>query len=223
VTDSPLVFVDVETDGLGPARLVWEIGMIRRDTIGEKSTRIFVDVDVSDAEPGALDIGRYYQRHPNGRAACGLPDLGDELYSPADAADIVSMWTFDNAVVIGCTVNFDTEALAELLRAHKLEPGWNYHVLDVTTFAAGWIRGRQLAARFTASESGWYHVSVPLPRLGEPVDVDPAGWANLDVRPPFKSRTIAAALGIVQPAGEEHTALGDARLAARLYDAVTIN
>jgi hypothetical protein len=223
MTESPLVFLDTETTSTLPGRQAWEIGMIRRDTIGEKSCRMFVDVDLTDADPEALTIGHYYERHPNGRAVSGLPDLGDEIYSPEDAALFVAHWTHDAAVVIGCTVNFDTETLEPLLRRHDLDPGWDYHILDATTFAAGWIRGRQLAARFTASESGWYHVSVPLPRLGEPIDVDPAGWASLDVRPPFKSRTIAAALGIVQPAEEQHTALGDARLAARLYDAVTIN
>ena len=179
--------------------------MIRRDTMGEKACRMFVDVDLTGADQESLAVGGYYARHPNGRAACGLSDLGDELYSPEDAALFVAHWTHDAAVVIGCTVNFDTETLEPLLRAHDLWPGWDYHILDVTTFAAGWIRGRQLA---------------PLPDLAA---VEPAGWTNLDVRPPFKSRTIAAALGIVQPADEQHTALGDARLAQRLYDAVTIN
>jgi hypothetical protein len=170
--------------------------MIRRDTIGEKSCRMFVDIEIDlTADEESLAIGGYYRRHPNGRAVSGLPDLGDELYSPEDAALFVTHWTHDAAVVIGCTVNFDTETLEPLLRRHDLAPGWDYHILDVTTFAAGWLRG-QIAAN---------------------------NREHLDLTPPFKSRTIAAALGITQPADEQHTALGDARLAQRLYDAVTIN
>jgi hypothetical protein len=195
MTRAPLVFLDTETTGRLPGRKAWEVGMIRRDPdAAEGSLRMFVDVDVSDAEPGALDIGRYWERHPNGRAASGLRETGEQLYPPRVVAGLVWQWT-RGAVVIGCTVNFDTETLAPMLLANGLEPAWDYHILDVTTYAAGWIRG-QVAARNLAA-----------PR---------------ELEPPYKSTAVAAAIGVdLQPIELAHTALGDADLARRMFDAVS--
>jgi hypothetical protein len=178
--------------------------MIRRDPDGyEREFQAFVDVDISGAERGALEIGGYWMRHPAGialrtRLPRPQPDDMPAFLSPAVAAGLVWNWT-RGAVVIGCTVNFDTETLAPMLLANGLEPEWDYHILDATTYAAGYLRA--------------------LADVGEPGNL-PIDYDNLE--PPYKSTTIAAMLNVTIPPEDRHTALGDARLALRMFDAVTL-
>jgi hypothetical protein len=84
-----------------------------------------------------------------------------------------------------------------MLRRHKLAPAWHYHLVDVEALAVGYLHGR--------------HSDVILPD---------EGYARIS--PPWKSDDLSRAVG-VEPAtdDERHTALGDARWAMRLYDAIT--
>ncbi len=59
---APLVFIDTETDGLGPNRRAWEIALIRRDHLGQTETHFFVSLDIRDSNPDALQIGRFWDR-----------------------------------------------------------------------------------------------------------------------------------------------------------------
>lgn len=196
-----IVFLDTETDGLHPGRKVWEIAMIRRDEQGESESTFFVDIDLSTADPFGLNVGRFYDRHPLGRcladAAVPLVPVGNAHFRTAlVAAQTVARWTH-GAHIVGAVPNFDTEVLAALLRRHGFTPAWHYHLIDVEALAVGWLYGRDAVLR------------EQVEALAPPVGL------------PWKSDDLSRACGVEPPGDEErHTAMGDARWAMRLYDAI---
>jgi DNA polymerase III epsilon subunit-like protein len=195
-----LCFLDTETTGVHPERKVWEVAMIRREDSGiESSTSFFVEVNLQNADPFGLKVGRFYDRHPLGRylSLAGpfekVPDTGEtpDYYTGEHAAREVARCTH-GAHIVGAVPNFDTEVLAELLRWHGLTPAWHYHLIDVEALAIGYLSAM---------------------RTGGPE------WRSL--RLPWDSDALSRQVG-VEPASdqERHTALGDARWAMRLYDAI---
>lgn len=211
---APLCFLDTETDGVHPGRKVWEVAAIRRDADGERPLNVFVEIDLSTADPFGLRVGRFHERHPLGRHVAGATDgllptpSNDHLgWRSADAprapryvteraaAYAVARWTH-GAHIVGAVPNFDTEVLAGLLRAHGLTPAWHYHLIDVEALAVGWVHGSGPAA--------------------------PDSPAGTGVALPWKSDDLSRLCG-VEPASDEerHTAMGDAEWAMRLYDAIT--
>jgi DNA polymerase III epsilon subunit-like protein len=169
-----LAFVDTETTGLHPNRRPWEVAIIRRDLAGiapEQSVTIQIsDVDLSDADPQALSIGRFYERHGHGQ--------GSRSLSEAQAAQLVEQWT-RGAYLVGAVPSFDAGCLDPMLRRHRLVPAWHHRLRCVETLASGHLR-REVGGLKDAAKA-----------LGLPVD--------------------DAVL---------HTAMGDARLAAAVWDAV---
>ena len=194
---APLCFIDTETTGVHPGRKVWEVAMIRRDDRGERETSFFVQVDLAAADPFGLSIGRFYERHPTGRYLSGEEDMEvGFLRSGLSTAEEVARWTY-GAHLVGAVPNFDAETLAPLLRENGLIPAWHYHLVDVENLAAGWLVGHAAA-------------------MGTPPDLVTAAI------PPWKSDELSRHCGVEPPGEDErHTALGDARWAMRLYDAVT--
>lgn len=219
MSDQPIVFLDTETDGVHPGRRVWEVAMIRRDgTGGEDEVSFYVEIDLATADPFGLKIGRFYDRHPVGRwlSSQGGPiDFPQprsvhqggvssrDLLSRSAAAQLVAQWTH-GATIIGMCPNFDTECLSWMLAEHQLTPSWHYSLVDVETMAAGYLR------------------LVEKANMQKAQDVDPDVKFGPSVAAlPFDSDQITKALGVAPPTTEErHTALGDARWCARLYDAV---
>jgi hypothetical protein len=195
----PLAFVDTETTGIHPGRRAWEIAIIRRDTSGLEHTALLQisDVDLSNADPFGLKVGRFYDRH-----ADYIPGLvavpPTEVVTEAQAASIVERMT-RGAHLVGAVPNFDAEVFADMLRRHKLTPAWHYHLVDVENLAVGY-----LAHQLVSVTDG--------PRTPSMVDV---------LTPPWSSEELSRMCG-VDPAGEDerHTALGDAKWAMRLYDAI---
>jgi hypothetical protein len=203
-TVAPLCFIDTETTGVHPDRKVWEVAMIRTEPgRADRETSFFVDVDLADADPFGLAVGRFYERHPAGRwiANLGGPiemPYGTERGAHLDrhsAALLIAKYTH-GAHLVGAVPNFDAETLAPLLRASLLIPSWHYHLVDVEALAAGYIAGRN--------------------RHSQDVDT-----ADPSPAPPWSSDELSRAVG-AEPASdtERHTALGDARWAKRIYDAI---
>ena len=190
----PLCFIDTETTGVHPARLPWEIAIIRREPDGtQRETLLQISpVDLSGADPFGLKIGRFYER----AAGYGTTTLDTEIHREAHAAEIVERET-RGAHLVGAVPNFDTETLDAMLRRHGLIPAWHYHLIDVEALAIGYLHGRDTE--------------------------NPAGaYSDAATELPWDSNAISKACGIEPPAEDErHTAMGDARWAMRLYDAIT--
>lgn len=208
MTTAPLAFIDTETTGVHPGRRAWEIAIIRREPDGQERTlHVFVvDVDLSEADPYGLKVGRFYERHPyfNGTVDDALVDdpwfgyrtgpmpATARLLAEGQAAGQVERLT-RGAHLVGAVPNFDAEVFADMLRRHQVVPAWHHHLIDVGSLAVGYLAGCAAENPFSA------HASVP-----------------------WRSDDLSRACG-VEPAGddERHTALGDATWAMRLYDAIT--
>jgi hypothetical protein len=141
------VGVDTETTRVTVERAVWEIGMVRR-VRGEPTRELALMVDLRGMnmlaeDQESLRIGRFWERHPYGRWLSGRDRVlnRDALTSPARAAELVAEWT-RGAHLIGCQVHFDAEGLAALLARHGHTPGWDYHLVEVQSWALGWLAGR---------------------------------------------------------------------------------
>lgn len=140
---TPIVFVDTETDGLHPGRRAWEVALIRRDEQGQTEHHMFLPLDLKYADPMALKIGGYWDRHPAGRKLSGKDtDFPCAPVTTAhEAAKQIMRITF-GAHIIGANPSFDTQILDRLLRCEGYLPQWNYHLLDVETIAIGWLLGQ---------------------------------------------------------------------------------
>lgn len=212
--NAPIAVVDTETTGVHPGRRAWEVAIIRREPDGTEATlHAFVaDVDLSAADPFGLKIGRFYERHPKfartpefAAAIDRARGLGLEVpedipcLDEDELAPMIERMT-RGAHLVGAVPNFDAEVFADMLRRHQLTPAWHYHLVDVETLAVGCLAGQTDAARMEIDQS------ATLPDV-----------ANL----PWRSDDLSRACGVEPPSDDErHTALGDARWAMRLYDAI---
>ena len=186
MAEVPLVFCDTETTSLRrpyrPAgRRIWEIGMIRREPDGTEREKalLITDVDLRDADPYSLQVGRFHERHPFGNQRPSSDLLGGQLVTEEKAASLVNRLTHGTHL-IGAVATFEDLGFEDLLYRHGLSPGWHYHTPDVEALAAG----------------------------------------KLGLEPPWDSEELCAKLGVTVSDEDKHTALGDARWAKALYDAV---
>ena len=199
----PTVFLDTETTSLRYDRRAWEIGLIYRSgsaTDPDREVRYVIDVedlDLGNADPASLSIGRFYDRHPQMVDAVIGVDVSDEI----DALREVDAIT-RGAVIVGAVPNFDTETLAPRMRAHGLCPSWHYHLVDVEALAAGWLHRYALTLENQA---------------GQKIAADALRTV---ATPRWYSDALSEALGIRLTEGERHTALGDAKWARAIYDAI---
>jgi hypothetical protein len=215
----PIIFADSETDDLdSKRRQQWDVALIRREPDGtETEHQFYVSIDTADSDPFALRVGRYWERHPDGRYFAGLDrfrpipvdsdktqrvdgfdNLIGRYLTPRAAAARVARITH-GAHVVGAIPSFDTITFENLLRDNGLSPQWHYHLIDVEALAVGYMRG-----------------------LAEKGALGPyTGPLGVPLAPPWKSDDLSGLLGIQPPTEEErHTALGDARWAMRIYDTV---
>ncbi len=199
---APIVFIDTETTSLRPDRRAWEIGLIvRRDGEPDAEHRWFIDasdLDLGNADPMALKIGRFYERHPQYRLDHPAPNGATEI--EYDALRLVEAIT-RGAHLVGAVVNFDAEVLGARMRAHGISPSWHYHLIDTEALAVGRL----------SFEAGFYETK------GETAT---AAALRDAASPPWKSDDLSAALGVTVSEEDRHTALGDAKWALRIYDAV---
>ena len=208
-----LAFVDTETTGLDPDRHeVWEVGLIVRnvtdlggDLAAYSETRHLwqLPVDLSVAEPKALEIGRFHERRATDSKSFNdgwvVDTLNDEpgsnVLQPEVWAEQFVELTL-GAHLVGAVVSFDAERLSKLLRRWGQCPMWHYHLVDVEALMAGWIAAGN---EFRRSQQ-----------------VEP----DLTAAPPWKSSDLSNAVGVDPELFDRHTALGDADWARAIYDAV---
>lgn len=177
-----LIFLDTETTGLDPrVHRIWDLAYIIRDPgKPDRERQWFLDVPLDRADPFALKVGRYWQRHPQPYG----PDFNGPLSkitgsSEFDIADQVAK-DLQDAIVVGACPWFDDAMLKALLFRQRLMPTWHYHLVDVETLAAG----------------------------------------QKCLQPPWDFDRVLAAYELTYDEAERHAALGDARMARDLYDAV---
>lgn len=120
-------------------------------------------------------------------------------YSPINsvdrksAAESIEMITA-GAHIVGAVPNFDTERLAILLDAFNYKARWHYHLIDVENLAVGYLSAKR--EEYPGSKAA-----------------DVLGL-------PWKSDDLSRACGVEPPTAERHTAMGDAKWARALYDAI---
>ena len=100
------------------------------------------------------------------------------------------------AHLVGAVVSFDAEVLATRMREHGICPSWHYHLIDVEALAVGYLSHKAEVLNATDDQS---RALLALP---------------------WKSDDLSRALGIEVSDEDRHTALGDARWARAIYDAV---
>lgn len=187
----PIVFLDTETDGVHPDRKVWEVAMIRRDGSGEHETSFFVEIDLSTADPFGLRVGRFYERHPYGRYLSGR--------TPGPFVEGDEFLRLRDAAEMVARTTHGAHLVG-------MVPNFDAEVLG------GLLRSRGLAP-------AWHYHLIDAETLavGHLLSQGRGDECGL----PWDSEAVSRACGVEPPGDEErHTALGDARWAARLYDAV---
>lgn len=203
---APLAFVDTETTHLdAEIGEVWEVAVIVRDFGDNEPTDSEyvwqIRPNLATADPESLKIGRYLERFavpvPAEAAWTGYED-GPIL--PMGRGEVVGaiLNVLRGAVLIGSNPGFDDRFLRKLLGPGSAQ--WHYRPVCIATLAAGWKLGMAELIR----------------RMGckpYPADVVPF---------PFSSRDLSRWVGVEPPKDDvAHTALGDARWARDVFDAIT--
>lgn len=182
-----LAFVDTETTGLDPDRhQIWEVALI----VDDEEYEWFLPVDLSRADPVALNIGRFHDRYT-------LPGIysGPSRHLENVVSQIAELTRGRH--LVGAVVSFDEERLRKLLRENGECPMWHYHLIDVEALAVGYL-WRKVAENVEAGYNDSIEPSLP--------------WDSEDV---------SFSVGVDPDDFDRHTALGDARWAKAIYEAVT--
>jgi hypothetical protein len=201
-----IAFVDTETTHLdAEIGEAWEVAVILREYDGTESTDTeYVwefSIDPATADPEALRIGRFHERR---HLATGSPQLAaftgyipNVVMSRAEAVEAI-LNVLRGAVLIGSNPAFDDRFLRKLLGPGSAQ--WHYRPVCIATLAAGWKLGMAELMRRMG---------------GKPYPSD-------EVPFPFSSRDLSRWVGVEPPKGDvAHTALGDARWARDVFDAIT--
>jgi hypothetical protein len=194
----PIVFVDTETNTLGHLARPREIAVIRRYAptgAGDRPADTEHVWHVEDPLPPGTNpaaLALNGYYHRCGAHPAGVAYALAPEWSVARAVHEQLL----GAVMVGVGIHFDAAVLAAMFRRYGLpEEPWHYAIVDLK------------AVTFGYAQAGY--------RCGEPV---PAELRQL----PMKSELLAGWLKVELPTEDErHTALGDARWAARWYDALT--
>jgi DNA polymerase III epsilon subunit-like protein len=206
----PIAFVDTETTGLDPRRHdAWEIAIILRRPGQADLEHLFqLHTSLADADPKALEIGRYKERFavPIDEFAVELPTNTRITRTTLTEADLMHslMSLLDGATLVGSNPAFDDRFLTKLFNEAGLPPRWHYRTVDIATMAVGHLYGQAYTLTKQNFDAEFYNRADNL--LAN-------GW---------KSYELSRLMGIEPPTkADAHTALGDARWARDVYDAIT--
>ena len=199
-----IVFIDTETTSLRHDRRAWEIGIIARDGGTDTEHTWLIDdddLDLGNADVMSLKIGRFYERHPFGIAKRTetTPFTTCEYTVMLDVERITR-----GAHLVGAVVSFDADVLGQRMRAHGICPSWHYHLIDCEALAAGFLAGQFMACQ----------------QVGNPEADGPTVEEARTAIPPWKSDDLSRVIGVDPDDFDRHTALGDAKWARAIYDAV---
>lgn len=125
----PVAFVDTETTGLGRDSEVWEFAAIIRRGDGSEST---VHLHIEHNRTKAFDLPERFFRDYSDRFGRN----GMRPYTRAGAASIISA-ALHGVHIVGVNPAFDARLLEDLLADVGIEPGWNYHLVDLSPITIG--------------------------------------------------------------------------------------
>ena len=128
------VYIDTEMTSLNRyTRQIWDLAYIVREKgKDDREEQFFFNVNLKDADPMSLKIGRYYERHPE-----PYDEFGDLNHHKWEVLRKVAEDLRD-ATIVGAVPSFDEETLARMLRKPLgLQPTWHYHLIDIETLIAG--------------------------------------------------------------------------------------
>lgn len=193
-------FVDTETTGLDADRhQIWEVALI----VDDDEHHWCLPVDLGRADPAALRISGFHDRQcVYGDLACKIDKSHTHVPVSGFATRFAGLTRGRH--LVGAVVSFDEERLRKLLRANGACPEWHYHLIDVEGLAVGYL-------------AGVHDALVRYGRASSPDGVHHPPMVSL----PWKSEDISRALGVDPAQFDRHTALGDARWAKAIYEAVT--
>ncbi len=195
---SKLVFIDTETNGLNIDLCeVWEIGAIARTPDGDIEYCWQIRPELATAEPGGLRIGRYYQR------------IADRLKHKE--ANVGDAWIVQHP---------DPKIRESDNGQLRLASGWSIAaelaILLDGAFLVGavpWFDERFLQKflrTYGQCAANNYHL----------IDVETLAAGAAKLAPPWDFDAILAKHNLAYDEADRHTALGDARMARDLYDAI---
>jgi DNA polymerase III epsilon subunit-like protein len=206
----PLAFIDTETTGLDVDHHdAWEIAVIHRRPGQPDAEYLWqIRVSLAEADPEALDINGYHKRFavPEGELAVRMATDAMPADRPVSGRDLMLdlMGILDGSVLVGSNPAFDERFLTKLFRRAGATPAWHYRTRDIATMAVGHLYGQAYTLTKQNCDAEFY---TRADRLLED------GW---------KSYELSRLMGIEPPAKDAaHTALGDARWARDVYDAIT--
>ena len=201
----PVAFVDTETTGLDPDRhQIWEVGLILPDG-SEHEWQL--PVDLSRADPIALNIGRFHDRRRkpwDSILSVGRPSVEFQSNPAWFAREFVRLTR--GLHLAGAVVSFDAERLWRLLRANGECPMWHYHLIDVEALAAGYARA----------------LAKGMAVAGDVTKYPTAVANRQSAVPPWNSDDVSRWVGVNPDQFDRHTALGDARWAKAIYEKVMV-
>lgn len=135
---APLIFVDTETTHQqATIARPWEIAMIRRDPDGTTSTihLMVAGVDLTNAQPEALAVGRFEERYSMSSTAVWVDE--------ASAADVLERFCAPSPVtgapvhLIGSNPSYDQTVLERLMHRQDRQIPWHYRSIDLWTLTLG--------------------------------------------------------------------------------------
>jgi DNA polymerase III epsilon subunit-like protein len=188
---APIVFIDTETTSLRHDRRAWEIGAIRREPDGtEAEHHWFIDACGLDLGNADLMSLKIGRFHERHPHGSASTPWSEAISGMEHDTLHAVEQVTRGAHLAGAVVSFDADVLGQRMRANGICPSWHYHLIDVEALAVGYLMRDRVRSGFDGSMLPW------------------------------KSDELSAELGISSSDEDRHTALGDAKWARAIYDAV---